>query len=261
MNKKNLTKNPFCNKYITVAIIAIALAIIFFVGIAKNTSVASSESKTDVEKVIANWIANNPEAILESVQNMQRKAMEDQKKNAQKNISVKKNELFNDKNSPEKSSKNYDVSIVEFFDYSCGYCKKSAKTVERIIKSDKKVRFIHKHFPILGQPSQEMSQVALAIHISQPKYYFDFHNELMKSPARGKKAALDVAKKVGADVAKIEKTLEDKKKEIQSMIDDNLELGSSVGVTGTPGFVIGEELIPGAISFDSFKKKIAEARN
>ncbi len=260
MNKKCLTKNPLCNKSLAAIIILITLAVIFFVGVKKNNSVATNPSEAAIEKVITKWIANNPEAIIDSVQNMQRKAMEDQQKNAQKNISVKKNELFNDKNSPQNISSGYDVTVVEFFDYSCGYCKRAALTVEQLTAQDKKVRFVHKHFPILGEASTQMAQTALAINIAQPNLYAQFHKEMMKSQARGKSAAIDVAKKIGANIALIEKTLNDKESEINSMIEENLKLGASIGINGTPGFVIGEELIPGAIDLESFKAKIAEAR-
>src|SRR3989338_4505556 len=106
----------------------------------------------DVEEVLAKWVANNPQAILDSVANMQRKAIEEQLKNAQKNIGTKKSELFDSK-SPSYTPSGYDVTIVEFFDYNCGYCKRVSPTIEKLLGSDKKLRIIYKEFPILGQSS------------------------------------------------------------------------------------------------------------
>jgi protein-disulfide isomerase len=221
----------------------------------------SKEIKTvgDVEEVIVKWVEANPQAIIQSVANMQKKAMEDQMKNAQKNIGTKKSELF-DKNSPSFSPSNYNITIVEFFDYACGYCKKAEATVAELLKEDKKIRIIYKEFPILGAPSAEMSQVALAVNILEPKSYQKFHEALMRSQERGKAAALKAAESVGIDVAKLEKTLSSNKEKIEKQIQENLALGASIGINGTPGFVIGEDLIPGALELSSMKEKVAEAR-
>lgn len=214
----------------------------------------------DVEKVIAKWIAANPKAIIESVNNMQKEEMEKRTRDAQKNIGAKKSELFNDKNSPQYAPSGYDVTIVEFFDYSCGYCKKAQATVEQLLSADKKVRFIFKEFPIFGQTSVEASSVALAVHLVEQSSYKKFHDAMMKSNEKGKDGALKVAKSVGINVAKVEEALVKQKDKIASMIQENQKLGSEIGVNGTPGFVIGEELIPGAVELSDFKQKVAALR-
>jgi protein-disulfide isomerase len=215
----------------------------------------------DVEEVMEKWIDANPKAIINSVSNMQRKAMEEQMKNAQKNISAKKDELLNDKNSPQYAPAGYDVTIVEFFDYSCGYCKKAQATVEQLLEADKKIRVIYKEFPILGQPSHEASVVGMAVNMVEPASYKKFHDAMMKSNERGMEGALKVAKSIGINSAKLEATLKNSKDKIESMIQANLALGASIGISGTPGFVIGEELIPGAFELQAFKEKIAVVRS
>lgn len=215
----------------------------------------------DVEEVVAKWIAANPKAIIESVSNMQKQAMETQMKDAQKNIGQKKDELFNDKNSPEFAPAGYDVTLVEFFDYGCGYCKRAQSTVEELLKSDKKVRIIYKEFPILGQPSMEMSMVAIAVHLVEPASYQKFHVALMKSTERGKVGALKIAKSVGINSAKLEASLKNDAAKISEIIQASLMLGSSIGINGTPGFVIGEELIPGALDLAALKEKVEAARS
>jgi protein-disulfide isomerase len=215
----------------------------------------------DVEQVVAKWIEANPQAIINSVQNMQKKMMEDQMKNAQKNIGQKQNELYNDVNSPQYAPDNFDVSVVEFYDYGCGYCKKANAIVDELIKSDPKVRVIYKDFPILGEPSQEMSKVSIAVNIVAPKSFRKFHDALMKTNERGKQAALKAAKSAGIDTKKIEEALKNEKDKIEKILQDNLALGSSIGINGTPGFVIGEELIPGAMDVNVFKEKISAIRS
>jgi protein-disulfide isomerase len=214
----------------------------------------------DVEEVVAKWIEANPQAIINSVQNMQKKMMEEQTKNAQKNIGQKTSELFNDVNSPQFAPEGYDVSVVEFYDYACGYCKKAQTTVDELLKSDSKVRVIYKDFPILGEPSQEMSRVSIAVNMIAPSSFRKFHDALMKTNERGKSAAVKAAKSAGVDSKKLEETLKTKKSEIDKILQDNVALGSSIGINGTPAFVIGEELIPGAMELASFKEKISALR-
>lgn len=226
-------------------------------GLDKNQKV---KNVSDVEEVIAKWVESNPQAILQSVANMQKKVTEERLKDAQKNIATKKDEIFDDASSPRYEQKNYDITIVEFFDYSCGYCKKAQHTVEELLKEDKKLRVIYKEFPILGQPSHEMAQVALAVNIIDPSSYKKFHDALMKSSEKGKEGAIKVAKSIGLNHEKIEATLKRDKEKIEAIIQANLNLGGTIGINGTPGFIIGEELIPGALDVATFKEKIAAAR-
>jgi len=213
----------------------------------------------DVEKVIVKWIEANPHIVLQSVANMQKKMAEDRVKNAQKTIGEKKDQIFG-ASSPSYSPAGSDVTIVEFFDYACGYCKKAQVTVDQLLQADKKVKIIYKEFPILGQASTEMSQVSLAVFIAYPDSYKKFHDALMKSNERGKAAALKAVKSIGLNSAKIEEVLSGQKDKIEGMIQANLALGNSIGINGTPGFVIGEELIPGAVELAEFKSKVAAAR-
>lgn len=286
-----LNKSSFNSKPSLVKPIAIIVAILLVIGgsytlLGKKSSDESSDTQKDqaqleqaevnpsgldqdddvddvkdVEKVIAKWIEANPKAIITSVANMQKKAMADQMKDAQKNISGKKDELFNDPNSPSVGAADADVVIVEFFDYSCGYCKKAQASVAQLLAEDKKVKIIFKEYPILGQASVEMSQVAIAVNMIDPTAYKKFHDALMKSNAHSKDDAIKIAKSVGISGDKLDKTLKGDAEKIGKILQANATLGSSIGINGTPGFVIGEELIPGAIDVATFKEKIAALRN
>ncbi|MES2677324.1 MAG: DsbA family protein [Pseudomonadota bacterium] len=231
--------------------------------VVKATGLNSAESVKnigDVEKVIAKWVEANPEAIIQSVVTMQQKAAEKQQHDAQKNISSKQSDLFKTKTDPVFAPKGYNVSLVEFFDYNCGYCKKAQITVEDLIKQDKKVRIIFKELPILGASSVELSKVAIAVNMVSADSYLSFHNALMKGSARTREDALAIAKNLNIDVQKVEKTLESKKSEIEAQIKVNQELAASIGINGTPAFVIGENLVPGALDVASLKEKIAAER-
>ncbi len=226
-------------------------------GLDKDKKVNNVEG---VEEVVAKWIEANPQAIINSVSNMQKKAMEEQMKNAQKNIGEKKDELFSDKKSPQYAPSGYDVTVVEFYDYACGYCKKAQSSVEELLKEDKKVRIIYRDFPILGQPSKEMAEISVAVNLLEPSSFKKFHDTLMTSNERGKDGALKIAKNVGINISKLESVLSKDKSKIEKILEDNLTLGSSIGINGTPGFVIGEELIPGALEVKALKEKISAVR-
>jgi protein-disulfide isomerase len=276
-----LNKNNYNKPVIIAAILLLLVAVIY---IASNNKKSSNDAKSDtqngqeikpsgldknmkvsnvedVEKVVEKWIEANPEAIIKSVAEMQKKSMEKQTIDAQKNISEKKAELFEDKSSPVYNSKDYDVSIVEFFDYNCGYCKGAQKTVEKLLKEDKKIRFIYKEFPILGNASVELSKVALAVNMTSPSSYPKFHDALMKSSAKNTEDAIKVAVEIGVNKDQLKKTLDSNKTEIDAVIASNHELGGAIGINGTPGFIIGEELIPGAVDIGTIKQKIAELRS
>ena len=274
--KAKSVAKPVFNKNLVIGVIIVAIIGGYLIGKFGSSSVsdsADSEVKSsgldsnkrirtvgDVEEVVSKWIAANPKAILESVTNMQRQAAENQKKDAVKNISKKQKELYKDKTSGQHAPRGYNATIVEFFDYNCGYCKKVNKTVEQLIASDKKVRVIYKEFPILGAASTEMSKVAIAVQLSNPKAYVKFHNALMNSSKRGKTAAIAVASQVGINATALEGFIKKNNAKIDKIIQDNIALGSSVGVTGTPGFIIGEELIPGAVGLADLKAKVAAQR-
>ena len=226
-------------------------------GIDKDQKVENVE---DVEAVIAKWIAANPKAIVGSVTKLQKQANEEQMKDAQKNIANKQEELYNDKSSPQYAPAGYDVTVVEFFDYACGYCKKAQTTVEELLKEDKKVRIVYKEFPILGVPSTEMAIVALAVNSADPASYRKFHEALMHSNERGHEAAMKAAKTAGVNIAKLEEAIRNDKEKFALAIQNNLVLGGSIGINGTPGFVIGEELIPGALELGALKEKVAALR-
>jgi len=273
--KKSNPALPFI--VIALVIGIVALAIYFFVkksdkketdqenpaqvvnpsGLDKDKKISDVEG---VEEVVAKWIEANPQAIINSVSNMQKKAMEEQMKNAQKNIGEKKSDLFNDKKTPQHAPSGYDVTIVEFYDYACGYCKKAYSTVNELIKSDKKVRVIFRDFPILGQPSREMAEVSVAVNLVDSSNFIKFHDNLMESNDRGKDAAFKAVKSAGINVSKVEEVLKKDKAKIDKILEENLNLGTSIGINGTPGFVIGEELIPGALELAVLKEKISAQR-
>ena len=129
--------------------------------------------------MINKFIKDNPHVIIESLNEWQRKQGEEQKKLALENIQKRINELHNDPNSPTTGNLNGDITIVEFFDYNCGFCKKVFPSVKKILENDPNVKVVFKEFPILSQSSETLAKFALAVNAISPEKYLDFHAEAM----------------------------------------------------------------------------------
>lgn len=223
-----------------------------------NDAGANGLSKSDVEAIVKEYIENNPEVIIDSLNNYQRKAESDRHNDSQSAAKENKELLENDPTSPVAGNVNGDVTIVEFFDYSCGYCKKVQPDVIKLLEEDKNLKVVFKEFPILGNNSTIAAKAAIATHLIQPDKYIDIHNELMEKRISGQEAVLNAAAALGIDKAKLSEKMESD--EVQQIIDKNRELAGIVGVRGTPAFTINGQFIPGAIGYNQFKEIIAQAR-
>ncbi len=240
--------------------LVIVISITTFGLLNKTPSVTGGAgmSKEDVQAVVKDFIQDNPEAILKSVNDFQQKSQQQQDASAQKTVTDNRDALENDPSSPVAGNPKGDVTIVEFFDYSCGYCKKVMPAVIKIIEEDKNIRLVFKEFPILGPNSVLASQAALAVHIISPDKYLQFHKALMEGHASSKDAILKVATDMGLKADEISAKMDSP--EVQAILAKDKELAGKVGIRGTPAFTINGEFIPGAIDYDTFKEKVKAAR-
>jgi protein-disulfide isomerase len=154
-----------------------------------------------------------------------------------------------------------DVTLVEFFDYNCGFCKHALPDMLALIKEDAKLKIVLKEFPILGPGSAEAARVAVAVRMQDPSgaKYLAFHRQLLaaRGPA-GKESALAAAQENGLDIARLESDLSSP--EVPATIDESKKLADSVGITGTPGYVIGNDVVLGAVGLTALKERIESAR-
>ncbi len=238
-------------------LLLVVIAVTFF-SILKGSG-AGGASKEEIEKIIADYIQNNPKLILESVSKYQQHASEEDNKKALASIKDKLNEVENDPTSPVAGNPKGDVVLVEFLDYSCGYCKKVLPSIIKFIEEDKNIKVVFKELPILGPNSELTAKAALAVHIISPNKYFAFHKKLMGGQVGGQESINTAAKELGIDVKAMEEKM--KSPEIEKIIAKNRELASSIGIHGTPAFVVGGELVPGAVDFDTLKALVAKARD
>jgi protein-disulfide isomerase len=239
---------------------AVALALCA-VPVASKAQSFSSGQRGEIEKIVKEYLLANPE-ILEEVSaelTKRQTAAETEKHRA----AVEKNAetIFNSQRGVLLGNKNGDVNFVEFFDYNCGYCKKAMSDMLDLMKSDPKLRVTLKEFPVLGPGSVEAAQVAVAVRMQDPtgKKYLDFHQKLLGGRGQADKArALAVAKEVGVDMAKLEKDMVSP--EVAATLNENFKLAEDMGLNGTPSYVIGKDVVVGAVGLDGLTKKISEAR-
>lgn len=153
---------------------------------------------------------------------------------------------------------NGDVTVVEFFDYRCGYCRKVRPDVLRLITEDSGVRLVMKEYPVLGKNSFALAKVAMAALQQDGSLYWKFHNALMSEKGVGIERALEIASGLGLDATRLRAEMDDPK--IAANISANMAYGHQVGAGGTPAFLIGNKFLPGAISLSDMRRAVAAMR-
>lgn len=217
----------------------------------------SESQKKDIDQMIHDYIMNHPEVMMESV----RKYQEDQEvKRQQDSIAVlKENSDFFYKNAdlPQVGNAKGDITIVEFFDYNCGYCKHAFSAVQKLLESDKNLNFHFVEFPILSEQSNLAAKWALAAN-KQGKYW-EFHQKVITmSGPKSEEGLSKVAQEVGLDVEKLKKDAASD--EIKNLLIKNHEMAQKLNISGTPAFIVGDQIIRGYIEDGQFKTLIETER-
>jgi protein-disulfide isomerase len=206
-------------------------------------SAFTPEQRKELGALIKEILVNNPEILLEAQNALEAKMDKIQSERMAVAIKEHASELFRPTGSPIVGNASGDVPVIEFFDYNCGYCKKAFLDIAKLVDKDKKVRVIMKEFPILSKGSEEAAKVALAAKM-QGKYW-EFHRALLQSQGQANEAtALKVAEKLGLDMTRLKKDMASA--EVQKEIDATRELATKMGIQGTPHFIVGDRIVPGA---------------
>ena len=212
-------------------------------------------SKEDIEDMIYEYIMENPEIILESVDNL-RKKMEASSIESDNFLKEEFDTFANDNNIPNFGDPNAKVIIIEFVDYNCGYCKKSLDAITRLLNSELSLKVSFRDYPILSASSKFAAKAALAAK-KQGKY-FELHSELLNVKGNlSEEKILEMAKNIDIDVAKLKIDMEDP--EIAVIIQNNENLAKKLNIRGTPTFIINGKLYAGALEFDKLRALIDKA--
>ncbi|MXQ12429.1 DsbA family protein [Microvirga makkahensis] len=226
-----------------------------------QTAVFNEQQKQAIGEIVKDYLLKNPEVLTEVIGELEKRQAQAQQAAQASAVQETKQTLLNAPHSYVAGNPSGDITLVEFFDYNCGYCKKALADVQTLMKSDPKLRVVLKDFPVLGPDSVEASRVALAVKNQlQGQKLFDYHAKVMETRGRvNGERAMAVAKEMGVDMAKLQKDMEGA--EIRNALQENMALGDKLSLTGTPAFIIGETVIPGAVGIEPLKQLIANVRS
>jgi protein-disulfide isomerase len=248
--------------YFPMRALAASLAVALGLASAALAADAPAPAPTDadrskIEAVVHDYLMQHPEIIIQAVQAYQDKLQAEKDKSAQEELIKRSEDLLHDPVTQVMGNATSDCAIVEFFDNQCPYCQANEPELQKLLKDDRRVRLVLKEFPILGPTSLVASKAALA-SIKQGKYD-QFHEALLAHKGHYDKAAVvdDIARSVGLDIDRLHKDMDSP--DIEAQIDKNLDLGRALGITGTPGFVIGDQIVSGASTIDELKKFVGAA--
>lgn len=218
------------------------------------------ELRAAMVELIRETLLKNPEIIQEAMVELERRNTVAQAEAQRSAVTAEKARLIDPATSVIVGNPQGDVTLVEFMDYNCGFCKRALDDVRALAKEDPKLKVVIKDFPILGPDSVEASRVAIAVKNQlQGVKYFDFHNKLMATKGRVNGAkALEIAKESGADVERVKKEMDGPA--TRAVIEDTVALGDRLGLTGTPAFIVGDEVVFGAVGPGPLKVKIEAIR-
>jgi protein-disulfide isomerase len=243
-------------------IAAAAAAVLMFAPVSRAAAQSfSAPQRAEIESIIKDYLLKHPEVLQEVIGELEKRQAGAEAEKAKAAVSSNAAILFNSPRQVVVGNKQGDVTLVEFFDYNCGYCKRALADLMELLKGDPKLKVVLKEFPVLGPASVEAAQVAVAVRMQDKtgKKYFEFHQKLLGGRGQVDKArALAAAKEVGLDIARIEKDLASE--EVRLTLEESLRLAEALGLNGTPSYVVGSDVVIGAVGATALKQKVSMAR-
>jgi protein-disulfide isomerase len=221
----------------------------------------TAPQRSEIEKIIREYLVQHPEVLQEAIAELEKKQAAEDSEKKQAAVTDNAATIFSSARQVTVGNPQGDVTFVEFFDYNCGYCKRAMADMMDLMKTDPKLKVVLKEFPVLGPGSVEAARVAIAVRMQDKtgKKYLDFHQRLLMGRGQADKArALAAAKEAGLDVARLERDLASD--EVKATIEENLKLAEKLGLNGTPSYVIGNNIVIGAVGLDALKEKVNTAR-
>lgn len=226
--------------------------------LAPLTAAAQEMSEDQIKSLVLETIRENPDIVMEALQILERQQQEAQAAAAQDFLAEQRDLLQNDPNAPVLGNPDGDVTIVAFFDYNCPYCHRAKVELDALLAADPEVRLVMREWPVLGEGSQIAARAALASRVQGE--YPKFHDALMAMDGRAElQSVLRVAASAGLDVDQLQRDMD--QPEVAQHLQISSGLAQSLGFSGTPSFVIGDTLAPGAINRDQMASLIAAARS
>lgn len=246
-------------------VIGAAFAVSMASGLASLPASAQSSfsdaQKAEIGAIIKEYLLAHPEVLQEAAAEFEKRANAAQTAKQQAAVAQYSEMIFNSPRGVMLGNRAGDVTMVEFFDYNCGYCKRAMDDMLALMKADPKLRIVLKEFPVLGPGSVEAAQVAIAVRMQDAsgKKYLDFHQKLLGGRGQADRArALAAAKEAGLDVARLERDMQSP--EVKATLEESFRLAEAMGMNGTPSYVIGKDVVVGAVGIEALTEKVAMAR-
>ena len=215
------------------------------------------EQRRAIESVIHDYMLQHPDVLIEALRAAEEKVKTDAGEKAKESLAARSSEVFDDPETPVGGNPKGDVTLVEFFDYRCPYCKQVQPRLQELLADDRQLRIAYKEFPILGSASVVAARAALAAH-RQGKYEA-FHDAMMAAKGEiTEDTVYRVAGSVGVDVDRLKREMASP--QIDATLKANQALADALDIRGTPGFVVGDQIVPGAVELSSLKELVAGAR-
>ncbi len=241
---------------------AVLTAGLTLAGVASSfaSDVFTAQQKSGIEKIVHDYLVGNPEVIREAIDELKKKEDAAELAMREKTVHEQGDKITHSANQAVVGNPNGDVTLVEFFDYNCSYCKQSLASVAKLIEGDPKLRVVLKDFAILGPDSVEAAHVATAARMQLPSdKFWEFHKKLLSTRGHiGKAQAVAAAKEVGADMDRLEKDANSA--ETQAALKEVTTLAEQLKFDGTPSWVIGTEAFVGGVPYAQLKAKIDNVR-
>lgn len=236
----------------------LAAGLMAFGAAAQDKATAEDLSVEQVEKIVRDYLMREPEIIYQALEELQKRQAAEQAEQQKQMLVSRQDDLLNDPATPIAGNPEGDVTLVEFFDYRCGYCRRVLSSMQALMSEDDALRIAFKELPVLGEDSVRAARAALASQQQDQGLYVDFHLALMSAEDLSAAGIRATASQVGLDPDQLEEDMQSD--EVSKAIEANYQLASALGIEGTPAFVIGETLVPGAVDKARLEELIDEAR-
>jgi len=242
-------------------LIAVAAAMLAIAALPARAQSFSDSQRSEIERIVKDYLVAHPEVLQQVIDELEKRQSDADATKHREGVKQYSQALFYSPRQVTIGNRQGDVTLVEFFDYNCGYCRRALSDMLNLMKEDPKLRVVLKEFPVLGPGSVEAAQVAVAVRMQDPtgKKYLEFHQKLLGGRGQADRAhALAVAKEIGLDMARIEKDMAGD--EAKATLEENMHIAEALGLNGTPSYVIGTEVVVGAVGLAALKEKVGTAR-
>lgn len=236
--------------------LAVALVTAFAGSFGARAAEFTPEQKSEIGAIIKDYLVNNPDALRAAIDALDKHDKQVEAQARQSAVSDQSKTLFSSAHQADVGNPKGDAALVEFFDYNCHYCKGALPDIAKLMQSDPNLKVVLKDFPVLGPGSVEAAKVASAVRNQlHGDKFWQFHFKLlgMHGPI-GKAEALAVAKEMGVDMDQLNKDMESP--EVMAGLQEVMHMADALQINGTPTFVVGQEVVVGAVGYDELKQKI-----